>query len=169
MKQVMKNNFGPLWPSDEQYHWNAFPKPTNIFSKKKIRPVEEFENRRFKKKSAFWFSMHFASFWNFFNWGPKHFRFREPTSGLKNQLAVQRSAFSNARKYPHLKKRLIIEFFVFDKIKILVSYLRWVIIVLSQKNSSKYHFAPLKFLNFIFKSKIMKTINSANGRNFPLN
>ena len=91
------------------------------------------------------------------------------TSGLKNQLAVQRSAFSNARKYPHLKKRLIIEFFVFDKIEILVSYLRWVIIVLSQKNSSKYHFAPLKFLNFIFKSKIMKTINSANGRNFPLN
>ena len=53
-------------------------------------------------------------------------------------------------------------------IKKIVSYLRWVIIVLTPKKS-QIIFTPLKFLNFIFKSKIMKIINSVNARNFPLN
>ena len=77
-------------------------------------------------------------------------RSKRHTSGLKNQLPVSRThfrsrkptssihiSFSNARKYSHLKKKLITEFDSLEKIKILFSYLRWVIIVLSQKKNRK--------------------------------
>ena len=49
MKQVMKNNVGPLWPSDEQYHWNAFPKPTNIFPMKKYVRLSNLKTESLKK------------------------------------------------------------------------------------------------------------------------
>ena len=87
MKQIMKNNFGPLWPSDEQYHWNAFPKPTNIFSKKKYVRLNNLKTESWKKNCILIFDA-FRIILKFFYLRSKtlpvprsHFRSQESTSG----------------------------------------------------------------------------------------
>ena len=133
MKQMRKNNFGPLWPSDEQYHWNGFPKPT-VFHENTSGWI--IWKQSVKNHSHFWCIVryfeilltevhrHTSGLKNPLPGSRTHFRSRKPTSS---------TSFSNARKYSHLKKKLITEFDSLAKIKILYSYLRWVIIVLSQK------------------------------------